>query len=360
MIIADGRNHVELTDRTYDIIVVDPPPPIESSGVSVISSLEFYQAAHARLNPGGVMMQWVAVRPDARRVQGPRPDVPRGLPDVIVAQGPGGYGFLHVRVGPADRRSTTRTIREVLARPGDPRRHVVGVRLARARRRRLGGPDPRPRPALRTTRSRRSPAPGPLITDDHPAARVLPPPALARARRRRGCRRARSTRPLSTEAAPLANRLRPASFRRPGDILGLVTLRTLDAASLALSPGGSSVYPRSLDRPHRPEPAVRPRRAPARRVRAVVRSPRSPPAHLGRASPPATRARPRSARWAFQRAWWDAYGATAHEQTLVVRGRRRRRTPAASRSCRSCIATRSSRPTPTDRIDDPPRRRRRR
>ena len=45
VIIADGRNHVELTDRTYDIVVVDPPPPIESSGVSVISCL--------RVLPGG-------------------------------------------------------------------------------------------------------------------------------------------------------------------------------------------------------------------------------------------------------------------------------------------------------------------
>ena len=45
--------------KRYDIIVTDPPPPIESSGVSVISSLEYYQAGQARLNPGGVMMQWV-------------------------------------------------------------------------------------------------------------------------------------------------------------------------------------------------------------------------------------------------------------------------------------------------------------
>ena len=80
VIVADGRNHVELTDRDYDIIVTDPPPPIESSGVSVISSLEYYQAGHARLNPGGIMMQWVPYGADARRVQGPRPDVPTGLP----------------------------------------------------------------------------------------------------------------------------------------------------------------------------------------------------------------------------------------------------------------------------------------
>ena len=45
MIVADGRNHIELTDQRYDIIVTDPPPPIESAGVSVISSYEYYRAA---------------------------------------------------------------------------------------------------------------------------------------------------------------------------------------------------------------------------------------------------------------------------------------------------------------------------
>ena len=39
--------------------MTDPPPPIESSGASVISSLEYYQAGHDHLTPGGVMMQWV-------------------------------------------------------------------------------------------------------------------------------------------------------------------------------------------------------------------------------------------------------------------------------------------------------------
>ena len=45
VIVADGRNHVELTRDQFDFIVVDPPPPIESSGVSVISTKEFYEAS---------------------------------------------------------------------------------------------------------------------------------------------------------------------------------------------------------------------------------------------------------------------------------------------------------------------------
>ena len=38
VIVTDGRNHLELTEDRFDIIVTDPPPPIESSGASVISS----------------------------------------------------------------------------------------------------------------------------------------------------------------------------------------------------------------------------------------------------------------------------------------------------------------------------------
>jgi spermidine synthase len=41
VIITDGRNHMELTDKRYDLIITDPPPPIESSGASVISSTSF-------------------------------------------------------------------------------------------------------------------------------------------------------------------------------------------------------------------------------------------------------------------------------------------------------------------------------
>lgn len=59
LLIADGRNYVELTDNTYDIIVADPPPPLESAGTGVLYAQEFYAAAARRLNPGGIMMEWI-------------------------------------------------------------------------------------------------------------------------------------------------------------------------------------------------------------------------------------------------------------------------------------------------------------
>ncbi len=49
VIVTDGRNHLELTDERFDIIVTDPPPPIESSGASVISSKEYYEAGRDHL-----------------------------------------------------------------------------------------------------------------------------------------------------------------------------------------------------------------------------------------------------------------------------------------------------------------------
>ena len=56
--IADGRNYVQLTTKMYDLLIVDPPPPMDSAGAGVLFSQEFYEAAHGRLNSGGVMMEW--------------------------------------------------------------------------------------------------------------------------------------------------------------------------------------------------------------------------------------------------------------------------------------------------------------
>jgi spermidine synthase len=59
IIIADGRNFVRLSTARYDLITVDPPPPIESAGTVVLLSSEFFAEGRQRLNPGGIFMLWM-------------------------------------------------------------------------------------------------------------------------------------------------------------------------------------------------------------------------------------------------------------------------------------------------------------
>jgi len=59
IITADGRNYVRLTSRRYDLISVDPPPPIQTAGAAVLYSREFYADAHRALRPDGLMLQWL-------------------------------------------------------------------------------------------------------------------------------------------------------------------------------------------------------------------------------------------------------------------------------------------------------------
>ena len=93
VIIADGRNHVELTDRKYDLIITDPPPPLESAGVSGIGSQEYFEAGRRRLNAGGVMMQWVPYGQTENEFKAHVRTFAHVFPNVIVAIGPGKNGF---------------------------------------------------------------------------------------------------------------------------------------------------------------------------------------------------------------------------------------------------------------------------
>jgi spermidine synthase len=58
LIIEDGRNFLLGTDRSYDVVSLEPPN-IFSAGVVNLYTQEFYELARDHLNPGGIMVQWL-------------------------------------------------------------------------------------------------------------------------------------------------------------------------------------------------------------------------------------------------------------------------------------------------------------
>lgn len=117
VIIADGRNHLELTETAYDIIVTDPPPPIESSGASVIASREYYQAGYEHLTPGGIMMEWVPYGQTIEELKTHVRAFTAVFPQVTIVFGPGGYGMY--MLGSDDPIAfEDGAVRTVLERPG--------------------------------------------------------------------------------------------------------------------------------------------------------------------------------------------------------------------------------------------------
>lgn len=59
IVIDDGRRYLERTREQYDVITIDPPPPVEAAGSSLLYSKEFYAALKPRLRPDGILQQWL-------------------------------------------------------------------------------------------------------------------------------------------------------------------------------------------------------------------------------------------------------------------------------------------------------------
>ncbi len=59
IVIDDGRRFLDRSAEKFDVIIVDPPPPIESAGSSLLYSREFYTLAREHLAPGGILQQWL-------------------------------------------------------------------------------------------------------------------------------------------------------------------------------------------------------------------------------------------------------------------------------------------------------------
>lgn len=92
IVIDDGRRFLDRSRETYDVIVVDPPPPIEAAGSSLLYSREFHAAVRDRLKPGGVFQTWFPMGEEAvlRAIARSVADV---FPHVKVYRSVEGWGF---------------------------------------------------------------------------------------------------------------------------------------------------------------------------------------------------------------------------------------------------------------------------
>ncbi len=59
LVIDDGRLFLDRTSDQYDVITIDPPPPVEAAGSSLLYSTEFYTLVKRHLRPGGILEQWL-------------------------------------------------------------------------------------------------------------------------------------------------------------------------------------------------------------------------------------------------------------------------------------------------------------
>jgi hypothetical protein len=61
IVIDDGRRYLERSGEKFDVIVIDPPPPVEAAGTSLLYSKEFYDLVKAHLKPNGILGTWIPV-----------------------------------------------------------------------------------------------------------------------------------------------------------------------------------------------------------------------------------------------------------------------------------------------------------
>jgi len=62
IVVGDARNVVLVAPRPFDVITVDPPPPLYSAGTVNFHTTEFYRLCLQRIRPDGVVCIWIPFR----------------------------------------------------------------------------------------------------------------------------------------------------------------------------------------------------------------------------------------------------------------------------------------------------------
>ncbi len=64
-LVNDGRNHLLREKEGYDVVIVDPSPPLYAAGTVNLYSKDFFALARRRLRPGGIAAVWVPDYPES-------------------------------------------------------------------------------------------------------------------------------------------------------------------------------------------------------------------------------------------------------------------------------------------------------
>jgi spermidine synthase len=69
VIIADGRNYLLSAKEPYDIVLIDPTPPLYGTGAVNLYTADFFKIVKERLAPGGILFLRIPVSADDRSVK---------------------------------------------------------------------------------------------------------------------------------------------------------------------------------------------------------------------------------------------------------------------------------------------------
>ena len=58
IVVDDGRRFLERSSEQFDVMAIDPPPPIGAPTSSLLYSLEFYATVKPHLRPDGILQIW--------------------------------------------------------------------------------------------------------------------------------------------------------------------------------------------------------------------------------------------------------------------------------------------------------------
>jgi len=92
VVIDDGRRFLERSPEPFDAIIIDPPPPVQTAGSSLLYSQDFYEVAKTRLVPGGILQQWLPDGDDATQTAVAKA-LKDSFPYIRVFRGMEGWGW---------------------------------------------------------------------------------------------------------------------------------------------------------------------------------------------------------------------------------------------------------------------------